>query len=624
MGLLENYNNNFVRSYYLWRYAEYSLYAQDEFKVTPRLTLTYGLRYEFRPPLHEARDNMISFDKAKDAVVIPFSKDEMVRRGYTLPAVYDAFASIGMKTESPQQAGLPGHMVYPNHWDFGPRAGVAYRLGAGPRTPVLRGGYGMYYFPTPSFGYEAGMRSNPPESNLFTYNFNSSIYQPNNGWALLSAPTVIGGVNSSKVIDINRTNAIAPGSMNPLVYFNPHLPTSRAHQWNLTLEKELWDNTVVSASWVGTAGRRLDQSYQFNVAPNNYIWYTTTGQPLPTGFYAAVATRQYDQTTWQTITQFSHIGYSNYNGLKLEVVHRYSRGYAFQWFYVMGNALTSVTSNSNTATTASIVPLDTNLYLPGAAPTDLEKLNRFLNYQRDTSFPKHRMAWNFIVDLPFGRGKLLARRAGRALDAVIGGWQLSGTGTMNSNWNSLPTGNWANFSERQMYGKDFPVQNCTSGICVDGYLWYNAYIPANLINRVNAAGVCTGVCGIPANYKPTSTPLYPIPADGGNRNDPLFNYYDTNTVFIPLKNGTTAQTALNTGLHPHRNQYFLGPFSYGQNASLFKNFRFTEQMRLRFESNFFNVFNAQGLNQPGTFGISSLQTSAKGARVIQLGARLFW
>src|SRR5262249_4222749 len=156
---------------------------------------------------------------------------------------------------------------------------------------------------------------------------------------------------------------------------------------------------------------------------------------------------------------------------------------------------TSVSSNSNNATTASIVPMDTNLYLPRAVPTDLEKLNRFLNYQRDTSFPKHRMAWNFIVDLPFGRGKTLAKKAGRAIDAVIGGWQVSGTGSMTSNWNSLPTTNWGNYSERQMYGKDFPVKNCTSGICVDGYLWYNAYIPANLINRVNAAGACTGVCG---------------------------------------------------------------------------------------------------------------------------------
>ena len=468
------------------------------------------------------------------------------------------------------------------------------------------------------------MRSNPPESNLFTYNFNSSIYQPLPSYALLSAPTVIAGVNSTNVIDVNKTNAIAPGSMNPLVYFNPHLPTSRAHQWNATLEKEIMNNTIASVSYVGTAGRDLDQSYGFNQAPSSYIWYTNTGQPLPTGVYAGVATRQYDQTTWQNITEFSHIGWSNYNSLKLEVLRRYSKGYAFQWFYVLGNALATVTANSNSAGASNLVPLDTNLYLPGAVPTDLTALNRFLYYQRDTSLPKHHMSWNFIVDLPFGKGKPVLRNAGRVLDAVVGGWQLSGLGSITSNWDALPTNNWANFSSLQMYGKDTPVQDCTGGTCIPGYLWYNAYIPANLINRTNAAGACTGICGIPSSYKPISTPLYPIPANGGSTSDPLYNYYDTNTAFIPLKNGQVVQAALNTGLNPFRNQYFLGPFSYSQNASMFKSFNLTEQVRLRFESDFFNVFNAQGLNQPGAYGISSLQTSAKAARAIQFSLRLYW
>src|ERR1019366_1264369 len=214
------------------------------------------------------------------------------------------------------------------------------------------------------------------------------------------------------------------------------------------------------------------------------------------------------------------IGWSNYNSLKLEVLRRYSKGYAFQWFYVLGNALATVTANSNSAGASNLVPLDTNLYLPGAVPTDLTALNRFLYYQRDTSLPKHHMSWNFIVDLPFGKGKPVLRNAGRVLDAVVGGWQLSGLGSITSNWDALPTNNWANFSSLQMYGKDTPVQDCTGGTCIPGYLWYNAYIPANLINRTNAAGACTGICGIPSSYKPISTPLYPIPANGGSTSDP--------------------------------------------------------------------------------------------------------
>jgi len=613
MGLLETYNNTFARSYYLWRYQEYSLYAQDEFKLHNRLTLSYGLRYEYRPPISEARDNIMGFDKANDAVVLALSEDQMIQKGYTVASVYNQFLAIGMKTETPQQAGLPHNMVYPNKHDFGPRAGVAWRLGESARSAVLRGGYGLYYFPIPSFGYEAGMRSNPPESDLYTYSFNSSTYQPLQNYALLSAPTVIAGVNSKNVVNVTAANAIAPGSSNPLVYFNPHLPTSRAHQWNATLEKEIMENTVVSASYIGTAGRDLDQSYQYNAAPNAYVWYTSQGVALPTGLFAGTGTRSYDKTTWPNITEYSHIGYSNYNSLKLEVLRRYSKGYAFQWFYVMGNALASVTGNSNVATTANLVPLDNNLFLPGAVPTDPSKLNRFLNYQRDISIPKHHMQWNFIVDLPFGKGKLIGRNAGHFVNAVIGGWQLSGIGSMVSNYDTIPVTNWANFAPLQVYGKKYPIQNCTSGTCIAGYLWYNGYIPANLINKPN------GIMGVPANYVPLETPLYPTPASGGSNPN-----YETNNVFITLKNGSVVQTALNTNLNPYRNQYFLGLFAYNQSATLFKAFSITEQVRLRFESDFFNVFNAQGLNQPAANGISSLQTSAKAARSIQLTLRLFW
>jgi hypothetical protein len=621
MGLLETYNNTFARSYYLWRYQEYALYVQDEFKVAPRLTLSYGLRWEYRPPVSEARNNLISFDKARDAIVLPLTRDQMIQRGYTAPAVYDQFLAIGMKVETPQQAGLPHDMVYPNKFDFGPRAGVAYRLGASARAPVLRGGYGMYFFPIHSFGYEAGMRSNPPESDLYTYNFNSTNYQPLQNWALLSAPTVIAGKNSTNVVNVTGANAIAPGSMNPIVYFNSHLPTTRAHQWNVTLEKEIMENTVVGLSYVGTAGRDLDQSYQYNAAPNAYVWYASTGVAVPTGLFAGTGTRQYDKTTWNNITEYSHIGYSNFEGIRLEVLRRFTKGYAFQWFYVMANALTSVTPNSNTSTTASLVPLDTNLYLPGAVPADLKKLNRFLNYQRDAgnTAPKHHMQWNFIVDLPFGKGKAIGRNAGRALNAAIGGWQLSGTGSMVSAYNALPVNNWANFGKLQMFGKNTKVQDCRSGTCVAGYLWYNAYIPANQVNATNAAGKCTGVCGVPSTYKPIETPLYPTPATGGT-----IPNAETNNIFITLQNGSVVQTPFNTNLHPFRNQYFLGPFAYGQNATMFKSINVTERIRLRFEANFFNVFNAQGLNQPTASGISSLQTSARSPRQIQLTLRLYY
>ena len=156
------------------------------------------------------------------------------------------------------------------------------------------------------------------------------------------------------------------------------------------------------------------------------------------------------------------------------------------------------------------------------------------------------------------------------------------------------------------------MQDCRIGTC-------DAYIPANLINAKNSAGLCTGVCGVPSDYKPIETPLYPTPASGAS-----IPNAETNNVLITLKNGNVVQTPFNTNLHPFRNQYFLGPFAYNQNASAFKSVNLTERIRLRFSADFFNVFNAQGLNQPNASGISSLQTSAKAPRSIQLTLRLYY
>ena len=111
-------------------------------------------------------------------------------------------------------------------------------------------------------------------------------------------------------------------------------------------------------------------------------------------------------------------------------------------------------------------------------PSDYDQLNSFLNYQRDTGIPKHRLKWNWLIDLPVGQGQVVAGNAGKVLDKFIGGWQLAGIGSLGSTYFTLPTGNW-NFTGEpiQQYGYQYPIENCTSGTCIPGYLWWNGYIP---------------------------------------------------------------------------------------------------------------------------------------------------
>ena len=264
-------------------------------------------------------------------------------------------------------------------------------------------------------------------------------------------------------------------------------------------------------------------------------------------------------------------------------------------------------------------------FLPGAVPEDPDERNKFLNYHVYNETPKHRLRWNWIADLPFGKGKPVAGGAGPWLNRLIGGWQLAGYGSMAWNYWELPASNWGYLGDIEVYGKKYPIQDCRSGRCNPGYLFYNGYIPANRINSYDANGKPNGVMGVPANYKPSNLPVWPWPADGGNVSDPNYRFLGTNTVFVPLKDGSSQQVAIDNGLHPWRNQFLLGPRKWSMDASLFKAVQITERTRLRVNADFFNVFNLPGINSPAAAtGIISQQTSSNAARQLQLTLRLIW
>ena len=146
-------------------------------------------------------------------------------------------------------------------------------------------------------------------------------------------------------------------------------------------------------------------------------------------------------------------------------------------------------------------------------------------------------------------------------------------------------------------------------MCTPGYLWFNGYISERNINSTNAAGLRNGVFGLPDNYQPAQKPINPWP-DGGPPTDPGAAGYDTNVVYITLLNGTRQRVAYDTGYHPWRNQYRIGPFNWVTDFSLMKFFSITERVRLRVNFDLFNVFNIQGLNAPASdTGIVSLGSS---------------
>jgi hypothetical protein len=430
---------------------------------------------------------------------------------------------------------------------------------------------------------------------------------------------MIAGSNTKDVLDLNSVTGITRGT-GQAIYMDPKQPTARAHEWNMTLEKEILENTSMKVSYVGTNAFRLNQWYSANDQANDYLWFTTTGEPIPTGEYAAVIRRPYDREIFSLVREFQKSGWSNNNSFVAEVQHRYANGYAFQVFYTMSNALRAAGNGWS-----DDILQTTTVFQPGAVPEDEQERNRLLFYRRDTDIPKHRLNWNWIVDLPFGRGKALGKNSRGFVNQLIGGWQVAGNGSLVSRYFQLPTSNWGPMSDVEVYGKQYPVQDCRSGVCYDGYLYYNGYIPANRINSVDRNGRPNGVMGVPDSYRPFQTPLIPTPKDGGSSADPLFAFYETNTVFVPLKNGTLQRVNYDTNLHPLRNQFFMGPNQWSMNASAFKSIALREGMFLRFNIDFFNVFNMPGTALPdANTGIITNQFSNNSPRVLQVTGRLSW
>jgi hypothetical protein len=163
------------------------------------------------------------------------------------------------------------------------------------------------------------------------------------------------------------------------------------------------------------------------------------------------------------------------------------------------------------------------------------------------------------------------------LDKIVGGWQVAGTGSWRSNHFLLPTSYYPTGAPLEKYGEKYKVNDCRSGVCFPGFLYFNGYIPANQINSIDAQGRPNGVMGVPAGYKAAVAPLVPwgstaIPANAP-ANTNLSQFWDTNSVWIPLSNGTVQRLALSTSndiLNPWRNQFMRGPNQWFMDASLFK------------------------------------------------------
>lgn len=656
LGAANDYTINLEPPYERFHDMEFDAYFQDDYHMSRNLIWNLGLRYEAHPATWLNGGVMQSFDLKNDALALAESPAQLVSEGKTTQAIITNMENIGVKFETFGAAGIPPAGVDSYDLNFLPRLGVAWQPLGGKFGTVIRGGYGRYIYPIPVRTTYSPITANAPFSATYSQNYGSATQSPDglqNYW-LRNPLSVVMGVNSTNVVNTTTQTAFLPGSVDPYT-----LPVDEAPdvvtETNFTIEQPLKGNSALRASWVWTHGTNLDQEYYYNNAPSTFTWEMETGTLPPEGTtvglptYAATATQPYDQTTWGGNTLDQKSGWSNDNSLQLNYQRLYHHGIAWQIYYVWSKPF-RVGGNYFRGATAGIIPsqnfaasgLGSYTPLPGSSPITTpvmpparpsgiasyaywHGLDAFEDYMVDTSSPKQDIQFNGIVDIPFGRGKRFMGDANRALDELVGGWQIAGDGQIHSQDFQVANSNYGPHSPIHVYKHAHRVTDCTSGVCIPSYQWFNGYVaPSNL----PSSGCTTVVNGMPASYVPYEKPIdtnYNPTTTCGNAQDP---FYNTNDVQTNLQGGGTdiqsfIPDAYSGMSDPYYKTVLNGPMNYTVDLSLFKVFPLTESTRLRFNMDAFNALNVQGYNNPNTTtGLENMLTSYNSPRQVQFTLRL--
>lgn len=641
---------------------EFDGYFQDNFHVNRKLTLDLGLRYEAHPAVWTKDGLTTSFDLKNDAVVLQQPVANLVKMGYTTQALVTNFMNDGVVFETASQAGYPSAMFNNYNFTYGPRVGIAYQ----PFTNhglILRGAYGRYIYPMPIRSALQTAVTQVPYLASYTQSYVAANQSPDGlpNYLLRSVNSVVMGKNSSNVVNSSSTNALLPGNISPFA-LNPDYAPDYVQETNFTIEQPLKGNSVLRLTYLYTHATNLDVAYYFNNQASQFVWEMATGTVPPTGNvigskqYAATAMGPYDQTTYAgNDTWDVKSGWSNTNALQANYQRLFHHGVAFQAFYVWsktfrigGNSTrdsvvdpaANYLGNLGTVSTmtTSLGPVVAP-HLPPARPAGVASyylyhdLLRYEDYNVDTAIPMHHIAFNGIVDLPFGKGKRYLGNANRLVNELVGGFQLAGDGNIASQAFAVNGGYWGPTNPLHVYKHGMPITDCRSGVCRKEYEWFNGYIaPTAISGNACAQGMTNVVSGLSSSWAPALQPVDTIcsaPVGGKTQTDAHFGSED---VYVNLPGNPTPQlVGYNpgpTGANPYSHTVLAGPFNWTADASLFKIFPITERFKLQFNMDAFNVFNVQGYNNPNTTDgtqaveANGVATSYNNPRQVQFTLRL--
>lgn len=349
-------------------YYYLNFFVQDDFKVSPSLTLNYGLRYEFNSPVVDRFDTVANFDPATGGFVIP---NEEIRQ--RLNPLYPKEVPIRTAAE----AGVPERSLRrPDKNNFLPRFGFAWRPFGGART-VLRGGYGLY---NDSLTAQHARLAGGPYSGSENF-FNPTSLVGAEPLLTLQRPTLDAGTPTLRAGSLSAA-AMSFGLRNPY-----------AHQWSLTVERDLGFDMGLRLSYIGTKASQLLYSRNINQLPPSSLPFDQSRVYYP---------------NFTSISMLENGANQSFHALSVDLEKRWSRGLYFQAAWTWAKSLTDVDEWN------------------GAAEAGLQIENAYdrARERGDSQYtPRHKLIANLIWELPIGAGKPV--QAGGLLNQIVGGWNVS-------------------------------------------------------------------------------------------------------------------------------------------------------------------------------------------------------
>src|SRR6266849_5271886 len=315
-----------------YRRQIYAVYALDDIKVTPRLTLNLGLRYELFTTIKEANDQAATFDFSSLSLIVPRGQNQQLT------------PTLGTELNV-QRNGSRG-LISPDLNNFAPRIGLAYQI---TDKLVLRSGYGIFYggqengpFSNPSPGF------NPPYFDSQAFSTPCSAAAANSAFGQLDCS--ISAANSGLPLDFLKdgfpANSLTDPNTPNLYSLDPHLVTPYTQQWHMGLEYQLPADTVLEVSYGGSRGLKLFAFYNGNqttptanaadaTAPRRPANNAAPGAPGP----CTLATPGNCNPALDTgIGTFRSNTQSNYNSLQVRLEKRFSHGLQYEAAYTFAHA----------------------------------------------------------------------------------------------------------------------------------------------------------------------------------------------------------------------------------------------------------------------------------------------